>query len=119
MSGRISIHPKKEPVAWIGLGIIILQIVSGVFTHNIDTSLFTSLITAFGAVGIRQTVWSLDSHYTAVNNVVQKMAAVAVSVNPISTGSTMTENTDVYNIPEPSEFPDGDQLDSIQMEATK
>jgi hypothetical protein len=116
-TGYFSLHPKREPVAWITVAIIVLQIIVGLLTHNLDTSLYSSLLTALGGAGIRQNVWSPASHNAAVNHVVQSMATAIVK-KPSGRKTKMVENDEEYVIPNPKEFPDGDQFDST-MEDVK
>lgn len=115
-NGWLYFHPKKEPVAWIGILIIILQIIVGLVTHNLDTSLFSSLITAVGAAGIRQTVWSPVNHNSMINQIAQSLLASRVVSQTSNTGGTITENNVEYKAAAPSDFPDGDQLDSVSEE---
>lgn len=41
---------SREPVVYLALVAIIVQIAIGYFTNNLDTTLVTSLVTALGAV---------------------------------------------------------------------
>jgi hypothetical protein len=47
---------SREPVAWLTLAAIVIQVVIGVITNNLDTTLLTSLVTAIGGVTARQVV---------------------------------------------------------------
>jgi len=76
-----SLHPRQEPVAWLTLLSIIIQVVIGFLSGHVDTSLMTSLTSALIGVGVRQSVWSPVSHYAEIGAEVAKALEEAAATN--------------------------------------
>lgn len=69
----IRFHPSREPVAWLTLLGVVIQIVIGILTHHLDVATWTTLTTALTGVGIRQSVWSPSSHEGGVADAIAQV----------------------------------------------